>query len=70
MSILQDFLDIKTLYFPCWDRANLWRLSAKSKRRVLGYCDRDRRVIEIVARHADSDERDRLVIHEICHAVA
>ena len=70
MSIRQEFLDIKSLYFPRWDRANLWRVSTKSKRRLLGHCDRDRMVIEIVARHADPDERGRLVIHEICHAVA
>jgi hypothetical protein len=27
-------------------------------------------VIEIVKQHGDSDERDTLLIHEICHAIA
>lgn len=66
----KHFLEIKQLFFPRWDRANLWRVSTRSKRKVLGYCDRERRVIEIVAQHADRDERDWLLIHEICHAVA
>jgi len=66
----KHFKDIKQLFFPRWDRQNLWRVSTRSKRKVLGYCDRERRVIEIVIQHADPDERDRLLIHEICHAVA
>jgi hypothetical protein len=37
---------------------------------VHGHCDPERRVIEIVVQHSDPDERDKLIIHEISHAVA
>jgi hypothetical protein len=66
----KHFLAIKRLFFPRWDPTNLWRISQRSRRNVHGFCDRDRRVIEIAIPHSDPDERDRLLIHEICHAVA
>lgn len=70
MTIRQQFLHIKRQFFPRWDRHDLWRVSACSRRRVHGNCDSQRRVIEIVTQHSDPDERDKLFIHEICHAVA
>lgn len=70
MLIQQRFREIKKLFFPRWDRAGVWRISTRSRRNVHGHCDTERRVIEIVVQHADPDERDRLLIHEICHAVA
>jgi predicted metal-dependent hydrolase len=70
MTLRQRFLDIKHLFFPRWDRQNRWQISTKSRRNVHGHCDRDRRVIAIVIQHTDPDERDKLLIHEICHAVA
>lgn len=70
MTIHQRFQQLKEQFFPRWDRQNQWRISTRSKRRVHGHCDVDRRVIEIVIHHSDPDERDRLLIHEICHAVA
>jgi len=70
MNLRQHFREIKRQLFPRWDQHNLWRVTTRSKRKVHGHCDRDRRVIEIVIQHADPDERDRLLIHEICHAVA
>lgn len=70
MSLRQHFLEIKHQFFPRWDRKNLWRISTRSRRNVHGCCDPERRVIEIVIQHNDPDERDRLLIHEICHAVA
>src|ERR1700681_2068403 len=69
-NVRRHFRDIKHLFFPRWDRQNVWRISTKSKRRVHGHCDVRRRVIEIVVQHADPDKRDGLLIHEICHAVA
>lgn len=70
MTIHQQFQQIKRLFFPCWDRQNVWRISTRSRRNVHGYCDVKRRVIEIVVQHADQDYQDKLMIHEICHAVA
>jgi hypothetical protein len=70
MSVRQHFLQIKRLFFPRWDGHDRWRVSTKSRRTVHGPCDPDRQVIEIVVQHADSDERHRLIIHEISHAVA
>src|SRR5262249_25280722 len=70
MSVRKHFLQIKQLFFPRWDRQGRWRVSTRSKRRVHGHCDLERRVIEIVVQHSDHDERDRLIIHEVCHAVA
>jgi hypothetical protein len=64
------FFEIKRLFFRRWDRHGLWRVSTRSRRTVHGRCDREGRVIEIVVQHADPDERDKLLIHEICHAVA
>jgi hypothetical protein len=68
--IRQHFLVIKRQFFPRWDRDNRWRVSTRSKRRVHGYCDTERRVIEIVFQFSDPDERDKILIHETCHAVA
>ena len=70
MTLHRHFKELKRLFFPRWDRQNLWRISTKSKRKVHGFCDVDRRVIQIVVQHADQDEQDKLLIHEICHAVA
>lgn len=70
MNIRKRFLEIKRLFFPRWDRHNLWRITTRSRRKVHGRCDSERRVIEIVIQHADPDKRDNLLIHEICHAVA
>ena len=67
--IRKHFLDIKHLFFPLWNRHNLWRITTRSRRKVHGRCDPVRRIIEIVVQHADPDERDKLLIHEICHAV-
>jgi hypothetical protein len=70
MNIRQQFREIKRLFFARWDRRDLWRVSRTSRRKVHGRCDPERRVIEIVVQHTDPDERDKLIIHEICHAVA
>ena len=65
-----QFMTIKRAFFPRWDRRNLWRVSTRSRRKVEGCCDPKRRVIEIVVQHGGPDQRDRLLIHEISHAVA
>lgn len=65
----RHFHEIKRLFFPRWDRNNEWKLRATSARKCQGHCDRERKVIELVARHSDPDDQDHLLIHEICHAV-
>lgn len=65
----RHFHEIKRLFFPRWDRQNEWKLRMTSARKCQGHCDRERKVIEIVARHIDPDDQDHLLIHEICHAV-
>ncbi len=69
LNLRHHFPEIKTLFFPRWDRHNLWRISTRSRRKVHGHCDPERRVIAIVIQHEDPDEQDKLLIHEICHAV-
>lgn len=70
MNLRHHFQEIKSQYFPRWDCQNLWRISTRSRRKVEGCCEPERRVIEIAVQYADPDKRDRLLIHEICHAVA
>src|SRR5207244_858046 len=70
VNVRRHFQEIKTLFFSRWDRQNLWRISTRSRRKVHGHCDPERRVIEIVIHQSDPAERDKLLIHEICHAVA
>ena len=70
MNIGKHFQEVKRLFFPRWDRQDLWRVSTTSRWKVHGRCDPDRQVIEIVVQHTDTDVRDKLIIHEICHAVA
>lgn len=70
MNLTRHFQEIKDLFFSRWDRQDLWRVSSRSRRKVHGHCDPERKVIEIVVQHADPDERDRLFIHEASHAVA
>lgn len=65
----RHFHEIKRHFFPRWDRQNVWRVRTTSTRKCQGYCDRKRKVIEVVAWHSDPDDRDHLLIHEICHAV-
>lgn len=69
-EVSNDIKRIKNDFFRCWDRQHVWRFSTRSRRRVHGYCDPVARTIEIVALPSDPDERDMLLIHEICHAVA
>jgi hypothetical protein len=70
MNLQRHFQEIKKVFFSRWDRQDLWRVSSRSRRKVHGHCDPERRVIEIVIQHSDPDERDKLFIHEVCHAVA
>lgn len=71
MSIQKKrFESVKAQFFPHRDRKKRWCISTRSKRNVAGYCDTERRVIEILIDPSDLDEWDKLLIHEICHTVA
>jgi hypothetical protein len=35
MTIRQHFQDIERLFFPRWDRQDLWRISTRSRRTVV-----------------------------------
>ena len=67
---IKHFRKVKALFFPTWDRQNLWRISTTSNRTGHGYGDQERRVIEIMIPPSEPDERDTLLIHEACHAVS
>jgi hypothetical protein len=69
MNAQQHFRQIKQLFFPRWDRKKLWRIRTSSRRTADGCCDSKRRVIKITRRSANPDERDLVLIHEICHAL-
>lgn len=69
-ALRRHFEEIKRLFFPRWDRKNRWRVSSRSRRRVHGHCDPERRLIEIAVQYANADEDDALLIHEMCHAAA
>ena len=70
VQITKHFRKVKALFFPLWDRQHRWRINTCSKRTGHGYCDQQRRVIEIMIPPKKPDERDALLIHETCHAVA
>jgi hypothetical protein len=60
---------IRRDFFPLWDRRGLWELHiGECPATCRGYCYRSRRVITIRQVPDDPDQRDRLLIHEICHA--
>ena len=70
VQITKHLREVKALFFPRWDRQNLWRVNTRSRRTGHGYCDQERRVVEIMDPAPDEpDERDMLLIHEVCHAV-
>jgi hypothetical protein len=69
VQITKHFRKVKALFFPRWDRQHLWRISTHSRRTGHGYCDQERRVIEIMILSNEPDKRDMLLIHEVCHAV-
>ena len=58
-------------FFPRWDRPGKWRLSLRKPiGRAMGQCCAETKTIRIGVWSSDPDERDLLLIHEICHAVA
>jgi hypothetical protein len=69
MNTKERFWQIKEMFFPRWDRRNRWKIRTWSRRNLEGFCDRKKRVIEIVGERSNQDEQDLLLIHEICHAI-
>jgi len=74
-ALTKMFRDIRNLYFPRWDRANLWRATYgddKLTRDSTGYCDSTARTIYFDMRSfplMPEPGRRALMIHEICHDV-
>lgn len=66
----QHWKAVLTSFFPRWRAASEWRCTTRTCRTGHGYCDIDRRVIEIGVVSEDDDALDLLLIHEIAHAVA
>jgi hypothetical protein len=64
----QHWQSILDSFFPTWKAGKQWRCTTKTRRTAHGYCNTDRRVIEIGLVASDDDELDRLLIHEISHA--
>ena len=57
-------------FFPAWKAGKQWCCTTQTRRTAHGYCDIERRIVEIGLVFADDDELDRLLIHEISHATA
>jgi hypothetical protein len=66
----QHWKAILTSFFPRWRAASGWRCTTRTCRTGHGYCDVERRVIEIGVVSEDDDALDLLLIHESAHAVA
>jgi hypothetical protein len=66
----QHWRGILATFFPTWEAERKWRCTTQTRRTNHGYCDMDRRIIEIGNVSADDDNLDALLIHEICHATA
>lgn len=57
--------------FPSWDRSGQWQLRICNLPGTCeGRCDPKSRLIRIACLCTEEDRRDKLLIHEICHAVA
>lgn len=57
-------------FFPTWKAGKQWRCTPQTRRTAHGYCNLERRVVEMGLVSSDDDELDKLLIHEICHATA
>jgi hypothetical protein len=65
------YADVRRDFFPRWDRQRLWRFRVGgAPGRCQSQCDTKLRLIRINVLHPEPDERDLLLIHEICHALA
>lgn len=70
MSTLQEaFENVRTMFFPRWDRQGAWSVEEVCDLPARGKCLRKDKTL--LLRHAfkDEDTLHCLLIHEICHAV-
>ncbi len=67
--MLQErFHYIRSTFFPQWDRKKEWKVKHPSTRHVHGYCNIELKTVEVGILFKDTDDMDKLLIHEICHA--
>jgi len=68
----REYQNIRKLFFPRWDREDLWKVSSKlpedrkSCVGLMGYCNTDNKIIHVMT---DSEGYSLTLVHEICHAV-
>lgn len=71
IAMRKAWFGIKKNVFPQWDRGGHWRLHVRTlSGPTHGHCDREKKCIYIARVPEDPDERDLLLVHEICHALA
>jgi hypothetical protein len=65
------WIAVRRQLFPRWDRPGKWRIRlSKNIGEAQGYCDKERKRVILSSVPEDSDERDLIIIHEICHALS
>jgi hypothetical protein len=70
-SLLQlSWWQVRRDFFPRWYRGSAWQVRHGTPEVVCaGYHDHARPVITVADISPNADQRDRLLIHAICHAV-
>lgn len=69
-TLQQHIADLRTSFFPRWDRARCWRIrQVDDLDGAEGSCDRRSKTIRLVVPPGD-DLLDAVLIHEISHAAA
>ncbi|MGA2465534.1 MAG: hypothetical protein ABSH06_14405 [Thermodesulfobacteriota bacterium] len=64
-----SFESVRENFFPKWDKAKKWRAKKVWHLPVMGICCNRLKEIQVRTVFENEDELDRLLIHEICHAV-
>jgi hypothetical protein len=57
-------------FFPRWHHGQFWRVKIDGTCPAHGQCEPRKRLVTVQYVSEESDQRDLLLIHEICHAVA
>jgi hypothetical protein len=68
--IQQHWQAVLATFFPRRKGGRLWPCTTRTRRTAHGYCDMERRIVEIGFDAGDDDKLNVLLIYEIAHAVA